>query len=240
MGYYPAWRFYLLPSFRIRGRIKLSTTLNTPTFNVSNTLLDYSSNYSFFSNKVTLSGLLANYGNASDKVTYNLTASVSGADANDKAYICTGAGGTGTCKESVTISGSANDYSFYVKATGVEANDVIAIKVDGSNSSSYPTSIRYKYSNSTQKVLQKSSVSVSRSTTKSINFVVPDLTRHSISALKVDENGARLSGATLELYRDNVNSSNLLASSTNGQISYVSPTMAEDDDDFFNHSYYTL
>ena len=215
-------------------------------FAVSDKVMNYTSANTFISEKITLSNadgkLDANYGGASDKVTYNVTASTT----LGTVQICTGANGTG-CSASKSIS-QATAYSFYVKVSGVTttSNDNISVtvKATGSNSTSYPSVARYKSDSSSQKLLvHVDGGKVSRSVTQSLILSVPDVNQHRITGYKVDNSGANLTGAVLEIYKDDANvAANKLATSASGKsyVVYNSPKTGDNADDFFNHNYYLV
>lgn len=235
---------YLTRAENYYKTVKLSKNLPSISITASNSNLSYNeSSKKYFSGKVTVSGLVKNYGGEEDTVTYNITAKTSsGSDVN----ICTSSKGT-NCKTSITLTDRNTDYSFYlfVEESKVKAGDTIEVKVNGSNASTYFTSILYNnldYDNM-QKLLIKDDFSVSRSGTKSLVFIVPDLNKHQIIAYKVNENGELLVGATLEIYKDDPSKEvNRLATNNGGgnKVTYTSPEVAEGDDDFFNHDYYLI
>ena len=219
-------------------KVVLSKKIAKPTFKVTDSVLNYSSGTTYISDKITLSGIKEYVGDNSDKVSYVISLSTT----KGQAEICTSANGT-NCKNTVTFSGRKSDYPFYVKATGADANTVITINVKGSNDSSYSSSIRYSYGSNKQDLLEKKKIKVERSTRRSVQLTVPNINNHRIVGYKVDEDGELVTGASLEIYRDNPNvAGNLLASNQGGSsmVSYTSPTVATSDDDFFKHSYYLV
>ena len=215
---------------------KVTKKLPDVTLTTSDATFNYSDN-TYISNKITLSGLKATYGGDKDKVTYTVSAS-------NGAKICSKASGVeSSCQTSVTLSNRSADYSFYVKATGVTANDDVTVKVTGANSSKYPTTVRYSSGSSSQLLLVKSTYTLDRSVSKSLVLSVPNLANHRIVAYKLDENGDLLGGATLAIYKDDYsNESNLLVKSDGkaSKITYTSPSAAANDDDFFQHDYYLV
>lgn len=224
------------------NNVKLTNNLPAVNITTSDKVLTLSgSNY--VSTKVTVSGFVATYGGTNDTVTYTITpTSSNGAEVK----LCTNSRGT-NCQTSITLSNQSSDYSFYVFVAKdkVSTDDTISLKVSGSNKSVYPSSIRYTNSNyaNSQKLLTVTNYPVNRSISKTSQFTVPNLINHRIVGYKVDENGVSLNGATLELYKDDVSISSNLLKGNNGSgssISYTSPTVAENDDDFFKHDYYLV
>ena len=205
--------------------------------------MNYSGGTTYISEQITLSGIVATYGGESDTATYTITPSTSAGTAT----ICTG-GGTGSgCSNTKTISNTESDYNFYVKVTDVPSNEdvTISVKVVGENTTTYPMVIRYWYDNSNQKLIVRGpDEKLERTISKSLSLSVPDLVNHTITAYKVDgETGDNLSGATLELYRDDAKvATNKIATSASGKsyVRYVSQSAATGEDDFFNHNYYLV
>ncbi len=219
-------------------KVVLSTNIGAPSFSVGDSVLNYSSGAVYISDKITLTGLKATVGGSSDKVTYTITPSAT----KGSASICTGANGTG-CQKSVTLSGTSNNYSFYVMGSGMTHDDVITINVSGKNASKYATTIQYVYGSNKQKVVARDEITVNRSTGQSLQLTVPNLNNHRIVGYKVNEVGELLSGSTLEIYKDDATvAGNRLAISTEGSnvVSYTSPTVSTGDDDFFKHNYYLV
>ena len=97
---------------------------------------------------------------------------------------------------------------FYVKvpSSSVTAGAAVTITITGSNSSTYPSILRYKgtsYVDSTQKLIVPTKVSISRTTNYNYNLTVPDLTQHMIKVIKVDEYGKPLANVKFEIYDKN-------------------------------------
>ncbi len=217
--------------------IVLSTSISKPSFKVTDNVLNYVSGSTYISEKITLSGLKEYVGETTDKVTYKLSAS----STKGTATFCKNSNGT-SCTSSVSFTGRKEDYSFYIKVTGGDAESTIKVNVKGTNSSKYPTSIRYLKSG-TQNLVVGGDFTVKRSTSQSVQLMDPSTTNHRIVGYKVDESGELLTGSSLEIYKDDAsNKSNLLASNKSGSatVSYTSPTAAKDDDDFFKHNYYLV
>lgn len=194
----------------------------------------------FISNAVTISGFVSKYGG--DAVSYTISGSTSN---NKNVSLCTKANGT-DCKNSVSVSGSSSNVVLYVKVgSDVSSTDSVTLKVSGSNKSVYPSTILYKASNGQpyQRLIQRVDLTYNRSVNKSINFVVPNLVNHMIVANKVDESGNSLSGATLEIYKDDYTKSSNRLATNNGSgssVYYVSDKTIENDDDFLKHNYYLV
>lgn len=227
--------------------ISLSKSLPKVSISTNSDVLSISKNVSenwLVSSKISVSGLKATYGGDSDKVDYTIVATASN---GKEVKICSNLSGAGCKTEPIKLSGvsGTKDYYIFVKRSDLDVDDTITLKVSGSNKSVYPSSIRYKDStkSGTQKLLVVDEVSVSRTVSKTHVFTVPSTTNHSITAQKVDENGQPLSGATLEIYKDDVNNKSNLLKSNNGSgynVKYTSPLVIEEDDDFFKHDYYLV
>lgn len=222
---------------KYKTTVVLSKNISKPTFKITDSVLNYVSGSTYISDKITLSGLKEYVGSSSDKVSYALSVSSS----KGTVSFCKNSNGTG-CTSTVNFSGRKDDYSFYIKATGADEDSTIKINIKGTNSSKYPTSIRYLKTGK-QTLITSGDFDVNRSTSQSAQLTVPSLTNHKIVGYKVDESGELLSGASLEIYKDDAtNKNNLLASNKDGnsKISYTSPTTATTDDDFFKHNYYLV
>ena len=218
------------------------TVLPSIKFTVGDSVLNYSSANTYISEKVTLSGMVATYGGSSDTVTYTITPTSS----VGSVQLCTKANGeASSCKNSVTLTNRSTNYDFYVKVTGVTTtdNDDISVSVTakGANSTGYFTTVRYVSDSSSQKLIVPTKDQVNRSVSKTVQFSVPSLNNHTITVYKVDENGEKLTGATLKLYKDSATGT-LLKSNTNGasKLSYTTPKVSTGDDDFYNHKYYLV
>ena len=230
--------------------LQLSSTIPSPNFSVSSNLMNKVGDY-YVSNKIDLSGLYSTYGGkfpyGGAPVTYVLKAMAAGG----KAEICTDALGE-NCVESMKINPKSNDekYNFYVKVvaggnTTVTSGSLVTVNISVSNSSSYPTVVRYYNTDcsNSQHLVTKDYVTINRNGGISINLRIPDETNHRISVQKVDEHGQILEGASLAIYKDDVSvPSNLLVKNEDGfsEVSYVSPKVSVGEDDFFNHSYYLV
>ena len=218
-------------------KIVLSKSISKPSFKLTDSVLNYISGSTYISDKITLSGLKEYVGESSDKVSYTLSAS----STKGTVSFCKYSNGTG-CTSTINFSGRKDDYPFYIKVTGADKDSTIKINVKGTNSSKYPTSIRYLKTGN-QTLITSGDFNVNRGTSQSVQLTVPSLTNHRIIGYKVDESGELLTGSSLELYKDDVNNkNNLLASNKDGNstISYTSPTTATSDDDFFKHNYYLV
>ena len=217
--------------------VVLSKNISKPSFKVTDSVLNYVSGSTYISDKITLSGLKEYVGESSDKVSYTLSASSTKGTVN----FCTYSNGTG-CKSTVSFKGRKDDYPFYIRVDGADANNTVTINVKGSNSSNYPTSERYIKTGS-QNLIIGGDFDVKRSTSQSMQLTIPSTTNHRIVGYKVDESGELLNGSSLEIYKDDAsNTNNLLASNKDGNstISYTSPTTVTSDDDFFKHNYYLV
>ena len=218
-------------------KIVLSKSISKPSFKLTDSVLNYISGSTYISDKITLSGLKEYVGESSDKVSYTLSAS----STKGTVSFCKYSNGTG-CTSTINFSGRKDDYPFYIKVTGADKDSTIKINVKGTNSSKYPTSIRYLKTGN-QTLITSGDFNVNRGTSQSVQLTVPSLTNHRIIGYKVDESGELLTGSSLELYKDDVNNkNNLLASNKNGisTVSYTSPTLATTDNDFFKHNYYLV
>lgn len=228
--------------------LQLGTSLPSLSLSISSKVMNLisSSSQTYISEQITLSGLVDTYGGPTTAygkagVSYTITPSTS----NGTIQICTNANGTG-CSSSVNLTGKTGTYSFYVKTVGASASDTIKINVQGSNSSTYPTIVRYTNANcgnSSQHLVSKDNVTISRSVSQSLQLAVPDLVNHRIIGYKVNEFGESLDGAALELYRDDPSvANNLLAQNQVGksEVSYTTEDVETSADDFFNHDYYLV
>ena len=220
--------------------VNLSKSISAPSLKVGDTVMSYSSGTTFISDKITLSGLKATVGGSSDNVTYKISVATSAK--NGTVTICKYANGTG-CSANVSIVGKSDDYSFYVKADNVSSGDSVTVNVSGSNSSEYVSSILYRSTDTEAKqdLIKKITIKVPRKVKKSLQLAIPDLTKHKIAAYKIDENGDFLEGTSLSIYKDDTSAGNLLASNNgSSSVSYTSPNVAVDDDDFFKHNYFLV
>lgn len=208
--------------------------------NKQNDMKSTSTNGKYLSEKITLSGLVGNYGG--NDVTY--TVKVSG-NSGVTAVICDDASGKRCDKGSTwNISKpSSSSVTFYVMTTGATAGGDVKINVSGSNASTYPTVIRYdEPTYAYQMLMVPGSVSFTRKISTSLNLSIPDNTKHTIKIRKVDEDGNTLNGASFTLYKAQKNASHTkiedLASNSGGTatLSY-SKTFSSDNDDFFNYAY---
>lgn len=214
---------------------KNTTSLPNITTSLSNRTFSYNSTNKFYiSNKVTISNLLTTYGGDNDKVTYTITP-------NKGAQICSRASGIeSSCKDSVTISG-VSKYSFYVKVSNINTNEVVQVKISGSNSSVYPSSIQYYGGSSSQKLVTYTDTTIQRSSNAYLQITVPDLVNHTLTAIKVNELGEELPGAILEIYQDDPTSGEKLASGTGtSTVTYTSQSVLPTEDKFFDHDYYLV
>lgn len=222
----------------------LTTSLPSPTLTTSNSgVLNYdATNGKYFSGKINISGLVANYGGSNDIVSYTITARASDGSSVD---LCTNANGTGCKTGSVDISNRSSDYSFYIFVSGNEtfAGKSIVVSIKGNNKSTYYSSILYddKANDDAQKLLKITDYTISRTVNKSVTLTAPDLVNHRIHAYKVDENGDNLEGATLEIYKGDTSGSPVATNNGNGyDVTYSTPMVAEGNDDFFNFDYYLV
>lgn len=228
--------------------LQLGTTIPSPKIAVNSNLMNKVSNY-YVSGEINLSGLYATYGGSSSygagPVTYVLSATAT----NGKAQICTDNLGK-NCQDSRAIT-NGQQQKFYVKvsasdgSSSVVTGSSVSVSVSASNTSTYPTIVRYYNTDcsNSQNLATKDSVVINRIGGMSISLRIPDDVNHRISVQKVDENGKNLNGASLAIYKDDVtNASNLLVENTDrtSEISYISPKVSTNADDFFNHSYYLV
>lgn len=227
------------------SNLKLNTSIPAPQFSLLNGTLNESNGY-YISDKIVMNNLYATYGGVpkyDGQVTYVLKAT----STSGTAQICTRMGSN--CSDSVTIEPKTDgeQYSFYVKVSGsdLKASSTVTVSVSASNTSVYPTIIRYNNTDCTnsQHLVTVDSSTISRTGGKSIRLLIPNTVNHMIVANKVDEYGNSLEGSTLELYQDyEASGKKLLADNSGGSssITYTSPNVAENDDDFFKHDYYLV
>ena len=183
----------------------ITGNLPTPKITATNNTLHYNSTKEiYYSDKITFSSLNAKYGNGenTDTVSYNIE--ISSKPDNSTVSLCTSSpiNDDATCNSSISISNDSTDKVYYLKATNVNKNDKIKLKISGSNSSKYKTS--YLYYNdenpSNQRLLLDGSVTVNRSISASTTLTVPDLDSYVVSIEKTDVNGNELSGAVFDLF----------------------------------------
>lgn len=232
------------------------TKLPAVSLTVSNSTLKPVGNY-YVSDKITAKGLKSNYGggdrdNKNGTVTYTISAKVN--SGNGTVVICSDAAAT-SCSNQRKIEGKSADQSFYLKVRGSDiSNKTITVTVEGSNVTAYHTSVRYECGAGKQHLIFTDSQfeDVSRSVRKSVQLKTPSTTttpdpeyvQHQITALKIDENGDLLNGASLELYQgDPDNGGKKLPVSNNGasEISYTfDQVKVGDPDPAYNYDYYIL
>ena len=214
----------------------------TISINNNNKVMKYLDDNKYVSEKITISGLVAEYG-GKNTTYYDIEAKVYGTDTN--VNLCNGESGT-DCVTKISKENSGDNVSFYlsIDKNKVNSSSSIVVSVIGRNESTYPTTVLYKHATngSSQKVIKRDSIDVHRVVSQNMTLSIPNLVNHQITAFKVDENGNSLNGATLELYKDNTNASNLLKSNngSGSSVTYVSPSAAESDEDFFKHDYYLI
>lgn len=227
--------------------LQLGTTIPSPKFAINSNLMNKVSDY-YVSSDINLSGLYSTYGGrapyGAGVVTYVLRATAT----SGKAQICTDNLGK-NCQDSRTIT-NGQQQTFYVKVSSSNGSQVVpgssvSVSVSATNSSAYPTIVRYYNTDcsNSQHLATKDVAVINRTGGMSVNLRVPDEVNHRISVQKVDENGKSLNGASLAIYKDDVSvSSNLLVNNENGssEISYISPKVSTNADDFFNHTYYLV
>ncbi len=198
----------------------------------------------YISDKVTLSGMVANYGGGLSSLngdtTYTITVSASG---GANAVICKNATGT-DCSEGTTRTLSkpgAADSAFYVKVSGANADTTVTVKAVGSNGSRYNSCVRYDPAYYTyQIVIVGGTTSFNRKASATLVFTVPGNQGHRITIKKVDESGNALSGSQLALYRVNKDDDSntqvgAILANNNGNSSFK--YTSNDGDDFFKYKY---
>ena len=196
----------------------------------------------YVSNKITLKGLVSNYGGGNSTnngdTTYTIKVSVN----TGTAYICDKQAYSSSCQTSVTVSKpSAATKEFYVVVNSGAAGENVTINVTGSNKSTYPTVTRYESNSSSQKLMVKGTTTFSRTISTSLTLSIPDNTMHTIKVLKVDNEGNALIGATLVLFKADSNEKQVgdnLRTNSNGAANLTyTVTKASDNDDFFDYKY---
>lgn len=178
-----------------------SGCLNNENFKLSlksSTLNQIGATSNFVSNKITLSGLIKTYGGNDYGVTYKIDVTSS---KGDKVEICSNANGTGCSGSSLTLTDKEGDYSFYVKVSDATAASTVKINATATNSATYPYGVAYRYTSSYQALMIKDEKTLTRNLSRVATLNVPDKTKYTISARKVDENGEDLTGASFEIYR---------------------------------------
>ena len=225
---------------------KRTSSLPKITLTGSQELNSTSTDGTYISNKITLSGLVANYGGGSSTKNGDTTYTVKATgDTGATVVICTDAAGRDcTTNNTKTYSKPNGSVDFYIKVTGGTADGSAKVTVTGSNSSIYSTAVRYDDPNNVyQTVVIGASVSYNRSVSTSLSFDIPGTNKHNITVIKVDEDGNELAGAEMQLFKalkdDATNTSiEVLANNTNGAASFRhSITFSADNDTFFNYKY---
>ena len=164
----------------------------------------------YVSKKITISGMRTDKfggddsgaGYTSEVPQYSL--SVSSTVAGTDVAICPGPtynNGAG-CGPSTVLSGKSS-YSFYIHVFNGNLNGGGAVvSVSGRNSSHYPSADRWlpKVSSHQKMFTYVNSIPVTRSTAASLLLTYPKTNLYSASLIKIDENGASLEGASLNLY----------------------------------------
>lgn len=198
----------------------------------------------YLSNKITLSGLVENYGGGNGTNTGDTTYVITATADEGTAVICENSAGTSNCEASKSFHPTAATKDFYVRVTNGVAGGNVSISVKGSNKSTYPTVSRYNSSSSSQILMIKGNVSFNRNVSTNLNLNLPDETKHIVKVIKVDEEGNHLTGSELSLFQankgddSNTQVGNTLATNSNGKY-YLSwsTTRSDDNDTFFNYKY---
>ena len=196
--------------------------------NGSNIMKTYGNTTTFISNQITFSNLNAKFNGTTP--VYKFTTSGTGTF-----YLCTSK--TSGCKlaSEVTVSGT-DSAKYYLKVVGAKADSNISVKITGTSSTKYSKGGIYCKGTSNQAMLMASSKEQSYSNYQTITLQVPDTTKHQISILKVDESGESIEGSEFQLYEKDSNKQ--LSLTNNGALfTYVSPTIATTEDNFFNKTY---
>lgn len=240
----------------VTNTAKYSGTAATklPTITLSsasgNDMNSTSTDNTYISNKITLKGLVSNYGSGNSSTDGDTTYKISvSSNSGSKVYVCTDAAGKTCTENSVTLSKpTSTSKSYYIKVTNGTAGGDVKISVTGSNKSTYPSVTKYASNSASQILMVGGTVSFSRTVSTSLSLGVPDSTKHTIKVYKVDEFGNSLNGASLSLYKvnSNLNVSSIsdlkdytpIGTNSNGSstLSY-SVTSSEDNDDFFKWKY---
>ena len=215
-----------------------------------NNMNSTSTTKTYISNKITLKGLVSNYGSGNGTnngdTTYKISVS---SNSGSKVYVCTDAAGKNCTENSVTLSKpTATSKSYYIKVTSGTPGGDVKISVTGSNKSTYPSVTKYSSNSASQILMVGGTVSFSRTVSTSLSLSIPDSTKHTIKVYKVDEFGNSLNGASLSLYKVNsrLNVSSIsdlkdytpisMNSDGSSTLSY-SVTNSDDNDDFFQWKY---
>lgn len=183
---------------------------------------------SFISNKITFSNLDASFNGTVP--TYTFTTSGTG-----KIYLCTSM--TRGCKltSEVKVSG-VDKVSYYLKVVGANPGESVSVTIVGSASVSYTEGVIYCKGTSNQAVLVDSPKTQNYKNQNKVTLQVPDVTKHQISILKVDEFGEAVVGSEFELYEKDTN--NKFSLTKNGSLfTYVSTPTVTTEDTFFNKTY---
>lgn len=211
------------------------------TSEASKSMNSTSASGTYISNKITLKGLVANYGSGNSTNNGDTTYKISVSASSGTATICTKAAGT-NCSSTVTLSSPKNESaSYYIRVDGASAGGSVKVSVTGSNKSTYPTVTQYKSNSASQILVLAGTVTLPRSVSTSLNLSIPGSAAHTIVVNKVDEDGNDLTGASLELYKagdDDKQIGAILQKNSNGAASFsYAVTNSEDADDFFDYKY---
>ena len=207
-----------------------SKNFSKPTIEVgSKTMKTVSGSTStFISNKITFGNLETKFNGIAPVYTFKTSGT-------GTMSLCTSM--TGGCKpvDEVKVTG-VTSVSYYLKVVGAKPNNSVSVTIVGNGSTKYTTSSIYCKGTANQAVLTSSTGTQNYTNQNKITLQVPDTTKHQISILKVDESGESVVGSEFELYEKATN--NKLTLTKNGALfTYVSPTVATNEDTFFNKTY---
>lgn len=165
-------------------------------------VLSNTSSQNYVSKAITISGLNStNYGSVGASYTtstvpsYTVTLSAS----TGTAKLCTNDTGTTGCisnGETITENGTY----YLIVSNGGTNGGTASLKINGTNTSTYPSSNRWIKSKAKQKLITLSSKTINRSIPGNASFTYPAPDKYSASIKKVDEYGEVLSGAVLRLF----------------------------------------
>ena len=220
------------------NNVKSSTSLTQPSISADGSLSSHTGSdgaIDYYYVKLNITNLLKTFGGSSDVVNYSV--SIDGQPNGATILLCdnnptTTANVNCTATKSLSNVTSAN---YYVKASGVNVNDVFSVKVNASNSSTYDTTYLYyneAMPNAYQRLLYPGEITISRSSSNSLSLSVPATTKYFVTVLKQDANGVSLPGTSFDLYINDTKTNWTSNGSTSGTFNWESNDVSSSNDTF--------